>query len=67
MPWAGYLHHVPCGHAEFRRRVAGITQKMLTETLRDMERDRLVERRAALGKTLAEPLAAICAWVTEHP
>jgi DNA-binding HxlR family transcriptional regulator len=70
----------PQRHAELRRRVAGITQKVLTETLRDMEHDGLVERRVlkqtppqhveyaltALGKTLQEPLAAICAWATEH-
>lgn len=71
----------PQRHAELRRRVAGITQKVLTETLREMERDGLVERRVlkqsppqhveyaltALGKTLEEPLAAICAWAAEHP
>lgn len=71
----------PQRHAELRRRVAGITQKVLTETLRDMEDEGLVERRVlkqtpprhveyaltTLGKTLQEPLAAICAWATEHP
>jgi DNA-binding HxlR family transcriptional regulator len=70
----------PQRHSELRRRVAGVTQKVLTETLRDMERDGLVERRVlketapqhveyaltALGKTLQEPLAAICAWATRH-
>jgi DNA-binding HxlR family transcriptional regulator len=70
----------PQRHAELRRRVAGITQKVLTETLRDMERDGLVQRRVlketppqhveysltALGKTLQEPLAAICAWAAEN-
>jgi DNA-binding HxlR family transcriptional regulator len=70
----------PQRHAELRRRVAGITQKVLTETLRDMERDGLVQRRVvkqtppqhveytltALGKTLQEPLAAICAWATKN-
>ncbi|MDG4829618.1 helix-turn-helix domain-containing protein [Solwaraspora sp. WMMD1047] len=70
----------PQRHAELRRRVAGITQKVLTETLRDMERDGLVERRViketppqhveygltALGKTLQEPLAAICDWATKN-
>ncbi|SDT28391.1 winged helix-turn-helix transcriptional regulator [Actinoplanes derwentensis] len=70
----------PQRHAELRRRVSGITQKMLTETLRDMESDGFVERRVlketppqhveyaltALGKTLQEPLAAICAWATEQ-
>jgi DNA-binding HxlR family transcriptional regulator len=66
----------PQRHAELRRRVAGITQKVLTATLRDMEHDGLVQRRVlkqdppqhveysltALGKTLQEPLAAICDW-----
>src|SRR4051812_26733083 len=35
----------PQRHAELRRRVPGITQKVLTETLRGMEADGLVERR----------------------
>ncbi|MGW4465728.1 winged helix-turn-helix transcriptional regulator [Micromonospora sp. NPDC004704] len=67
-------------HAELRRRLPGITQKVLTETLRGMEADGLVQRRVLkdtapqhveyalteLGQTLREPLAAICAWATEH-
>ena len=71
----------PQRHAELRRRVAGITQKVLTQTLRDMESDGLVERRVVrpeppqhveyaltpLGRTLQEPLAAICARATVHP
>jgi DNA-binding HxlR family transcriptional regulator len=70
----------PQRHAELRRRVAGITQKVLTETLRDMERDGLVERRVlketapqhveyaltAQSKTQQEPHTAICARETEH-
>jgi DNA-binding HxlR family transcriptional regulator len=70
----------PQRHAELRRRVAGITQKVLTATLREMEQDGLVERRVlketppqhveyaltTLGKTLQEPLAAICAWATAN-
>jgi DNA-binding HxlR family transcriptional regulator len=70
----------PQRHAELRRRLPGITQKVLTETLRAMERDGLVERRVvkntapqhveysltALGSTLQEPLTAICAWAAEH-
>jgi DNA-binding HxlR family transcriptional regulator len=66
----------PQRHAELRRRLPGITQKVLTETLRGMEADGLVERRVLkdtppqhveyaltdLGKTLQEPLAAICEW-----
>ena len=70
----------PQRHAQLRRRVAGITQKVLTETLRDMKQDGLVHREVlkesppqhveyeltALGKTLQEPLAAICAWAQDH-
>ena len=71
----------PQRHAELRRRLPGITQKVLTETLRAMEQDGLVERRVLkstapqhveyaltpLGRTLETPLAAICAWAAEHP
>jgi DNA-binding HxlR family transcriptional regulator len=71
----------PQRHAELRRRLPGITQKVLTETLRGMQDDGLVERHVlkdtapqhveyaltGLGKTLQEPLAAICAWALEHP
>jgi DNA-binding HxlR family transcriptional regulator len=70
----------PQRHAELRRRLPGITQKVLTETLRGMEADGLVERQVLkatapqhveymlsdLGKTLEEPLSAICAWAAAH-
>jgi DNA-binding HxlR family transcriptional regulator len=66
----------PQRHATLMRRLEGITQKVLTQTLREMEADAMVERRVLkqtapmhveyaltpLGKTLQEPLAAICAW-----
>lgn len=67
--------------AALRRRLPGITQKVLTETLRGMESDGLVERHVyketapqhieysltELGKSLQAPLAAICAWAADHP
>jgi DNA-binding HxlR family transcriptional regulator len=70
----------PQRHAELRRRLPGITQKVLTETLRSMESDGLVERRVLkdtppqhveyaltpLGTTMRDPLSAICTWATEH-
>jgi DNA-binding HxlR family transcriptional regulator len=69
----------PLRHGELRRTVQGISQKMLTQTLRSMERDGLVEREVIgqipphvvysltpLGRTLAEPLSAICRWAMEH-
>jgi DNA-binding HxlR family transcriptional regulator len=70
----------PQRHAELRRRLPGITQKVLTETLRGMEADGLVERRvlkqeapqhveyslSALGKTLEAPLQAVCDWASTN-
>ena len=64
---------------ELRSVVDGISGKVLTDTLRDLERDGLVERRAyaevpprveyeltTLGRTLHEPLLALSRWAEEH-
>jgi DNA-binding HxlR family transcriptional regulator len=69
----------PKRHGELRRTIQGISQKMLTQTLRSMERDGLVERTVIdripphveyrltpLGRTLTAPLVAICRWAMEH-
>ncbi|MVU78541.1 transcriptional regulator [Nocardia sp. ET3-3] len=67
--------------ARLRTRLPGISQKVLTQTLRDMESDGLIERHVyketapqhieygltELGKSLETPLAAICAWALDHP
>jgi DNA-binding HxlR family transcriptional regulator len=69
----------PQRHAELRRRLPGISQKVLTQTLRAMQDDGLVARRVLkesapqvveysltpLGETLEAPLAAICAWAAQ--
>jgi len=64
---------------ELRRELAGISQKMLTKTLRSLEARRLVERMAfpdvpprveyrltSLGASLNEPLQGLCAWLKDH-
>jgi DNA-binding HxlR family transcriptional regulator len=66
-------------HGELRREIAGISQKMLTETLRRLERDGLVARTqypqvpprvdyalTPLGQTLGTLVGAICEWATAH-
>jgi len=64
---------------ELRRMIGGISQKMLTQTLRDLERDGLVNRTmyaeipprveyelTPLGKTLCGPISALTQWAHDH-
>ncbi|GAA2441131.1 helix-turn-helix domain-containing protein [Streptomyces glaucus] len=75
--WA--LRHGPVRHGELRGRIGGISQKVLTETLRRLEANGLVARRAHggspprveyqltdLGRTLLDPIDALGAWAFEH-
>ncbi len=69
----------PRRHGELRRTVDGISQKMLTQTLRTLERDGLVTREVTpsvpvrvdyelteLGRSLLPVLALMKAWAEEH-
>jgi DNA-binding HxlR family transcriptional regulator len=69
----------PVRFSDLRRSIDGISQKMLTQTLRDLERDGLVVRDiypvipprveyslTPLGRTLEEPLRALSKWAERH-
>ncbi|HEY4199052.1 MAG TPA: helix-turn-helix domain-containing protein [Devosiaceae bacterium] len=64
---------------ELKRNINGVSQRMLTLTLRNLERDGLVTRTVypeipprveygltELGKTLTKPINALWDWSAEH-
>ena len=65
--------------SELRRRIPDISQKMLTQTLRILQRDGLIAREVfptvppavsygltAMGQSLLEPFGALVAWADRH-
>jgi DNA-binding HxlR family transcriptional regulator len=70
----------PKRHADLLRMIEGVSQKMLTQTLRRMQTAGLVERvvieasppqhveyrLTPLGESLAEPLVSLCDWSMAH-
>lgn len=76
------LHQLSRGtkrHGELQRGIRGISQKMLTQTLRKLERDQLVQRTihpvvpprvdyalTRLGGSLTNPLHALYRWSATH-
>ncbi|MFN3945259.1 MAG: winged helix-turn-helix transcriptional regulator [Allosphingosinicella sp.] len=69
----------PKRNGELIRALAGVSQKMLTQTLRDMERNGLVVRRdfqevpprveyelTELGRSLGKVVAALDQWVVDN-
>ena len=73
------LLHGPMRFSELRRQVHGVSQKMLTQTLRELEEDGLLRRTvtpiipprvdyelAVMGRELQDPLAAIHAWTIRN-
>ena len=73
------LEQEPQRFTALRRGLGHVSQKMLTQTLRGLERNGLVQRTVfaqvpprveysltPLGQTLCEPLAAIRRWAETH-
>ncbi len=73
------LRDGPCRFTGLRTTIGGVTPKVLTQTLRAMERDGLLTRRVfaevpprveyqltALGMSLQGPINAITDWAEEH-
>jgi DNA-binding HxlR family transcriptional regulator len=66
-------------YSELHRTIGGVSQKMLTQTLRGLESSGLVNRKVyptvppmveysltPLGETLVKPLKTLCDWASEH-
>ncbi|WP_282942348.1 helix-turn-helix domain-containing protein [Paenibacillus sp. RC67] len=66
-------------YSDLKRQVEGVTQKMLTQTLRQLERDGLVNRHVyptvpptveysltPLGETLMEPMRILHQWTDSY-
>ncbi|MEV6875396.1 helix-turn-helix domain-containing protein [Amycolatopsis sp. NPDC051128] len=68
--WA--LRDGPRRHGELRRAIGGISAKVLTETLRRLEFDGLIERREGayaltpLGSSFLGPIEGFGRWAAEH-
>ncbi|MFI6599071.1 winged helix-turn-helix transcriptional regulator [Nonomuraea sp. NPDC050536] len=80
--WAGMiircLESGPRRFSELRVPLRGITAKVLTQSLRGLERAGFVARTVhddgmrveyeltGLGRSMIEPINAVCAWAEEH-
>jgi len=75
----GTLRGEPLRYNEIQRRVEGISQRMLTLTLKGLEQDGMVERTmyptipprveyelTPLGRSLLEPLQVLYEWAMAH-
>ena len=74
------LKEKPYRHGELRRRLGGVSQRMLTRTLRGLESTGLVAKRVTrsdavavveyslthLGSTIIAPLGGMCRWAARY-
>ena len=76
----GLLHDGPRRFTDIQRSVDGISHRMLTQTLRSLERDGLVTRTSypeipprveyattPLGRSLSEPVIELVGWAADQP
>lgn len=74
-----HQHGCPCRTGALQRSLPGISKKMLTQTLREMERDGLIDRKVypvvppmveysltPLGMRFVEPLEMLYDWATRN-
>ncbi|MCA9646472.1 MAG: helix-turn-helix transcriptional regulator [Myxococcales bacterium] len=79
IPVVASLSHGALRFGALMRALDGISQRMLTLTLRSLERDGMLMRRVldgnpapveyeltALGRSMLEPVSAFGQWVQEH-
>jgi DNA-binding HxlR family transcriptional regulator len=82
--WAALIicalnEHKVMRNGELMRKIGGINQKMLTQTLRNLETDGLIARKVyptvppkveytltKLGKGVYKPLEVICRWTEDN-
>jgi len=73
------LKRKPYRHGELRRRLGGVSQRMLTRTLRNLESTGLVAKRVTrsnaaaveysltdVGNTIIAPLRGMCRWAKTY-
>lgn len=73
------LHHGPLRTGQLQRSMPGVSKKMLTQTLRELEADGLIHREVfqvvpprveysltAFGECFVQPLLALYAWAQDN-
>jgi DNA-binding HxlR family transcriptional regulator len=66
-------------YSDLQRQIPGVSKKMLTQTLRNLERNGLITRKVyavvppkteyrltILGKSIIEPISALANWAVRH-